>query len=338
MIEKNLVSIITPCYNTGKYLPKLMDSILSQSYPYIEMITIDDGSTDNTEEIIKSYIDKFKNKGYKLTYIRQENSGQSVAIQKGIELIRGEYLVWPDSDDYYNSTEAISKMVERFKKSSSDIGMVRTQEILVEDTTEHIPVFLDGKNAKEIEESSLFEDCLFEQNNFYYCPGGYMIKTEALKKSTKFPIYTSKNAGQNWQLMLPVLYNFRCSTILEPLYTVVIRTDSHSRDQFIGYERIMMRYKAHYEVILKTLETIIGMDSYQLSNYKKEIHKKYNLIFLKLSLDNRNRKNSKIYYKILKNNKLSIPFKLKIYTALLKIGILDSVLSSYKIFKKLIRI
>ena len=70
---KGLVSIVTPCYNTGAILHRLFDSILSQDYPSIEMYAINDGSSDNTEDVIKSYIPKFETKGYKLECINQPN-------------------------------------------------------------------------------------------------------------------------------------------------------------------------------------------------------------------------------------------------------------------------
>ena len=55
-MQKGLVSILTPCYNTGSIVHRLLDSILAQDYPSIEMFAINDGSTDNTEVVIKSYI------------------------------------------------------------------------------------------------------------------------------------------------------------------------------------------------------------------------------------------------------------------------------------------
>ena len=58
-MKKDLVSLITPMYNTDKYIHRLLDSVLSQNYPSIEMIVIDDGSTDNSSIIVKSYIHLF---------------------------------------------------------------------------------------------------------------------------------------------------------------------------------------------------------------------------------------------------------------------------------------
>ena len=110
-MQKGLVSIITPCYNTGSIVHRLLDSILEQDYPSVEMFAIDDGSTDNTPDVIKSYIPKFEKKGYRLTYVKQENGGQSSAINNGLKMVSGEYLAWPDSDDFYCVPTAISSLV-----------------------------------------------------------------------------------------------------------------------------------------------------------------------------------------------------------------------------------
>ena len=110
--EFSLVSLITPCYNGEKHIGRLLNSILEQTYPNIEHYVIDDGSTDNTADVIKSYIEKYEAKGYSLTYVFQNNSGQSVAINNGLKLIKGEYLLWPDSDDYYSCIDSISILID----------------------------------------------------------------------------------------------------------------------------------------------------------------------------------------------------------------------------------
>lgn len=320
-----LVSVITPCYNTGKYLPTLLDSVLRQTYPYIEMIAVDDGSTDDTAEIVKEFIPQFEKKGFSLCYVKQDNSGQSVAIQRGIDMIKGEYLVWPDSDDYYASEQAIEKMVERMRSMPADVAMVRTQELLVEDNPEHDVVGLFGENAAILEPATLFEDCLFGNNGFYFCAGAYMVRVESLSRSTRFPIYTEKNAGQNWQLMLPVLYHYRCSTILEPLYCVVQRLDSHSRGQYTGYDRLITKYTTYYDTVISTLGRIIDMDKIKYEYYCKEIHGKYLTILLRLSIERFDKRNSKKYCRSLAQKSIPVAFRDRLKVALLCLGVLPLV-------------
>ena len=100
MINKlPLVSIIVPCYNGEEFVCRFLDSIIIQSYCNIELIFINDGSTDRTEEIVLSYIQKFDDKNITLKYIYQKNGGQADAINQGLQVFEGEFLTWPDSDD-----------------------------------------------------------------------------------------------------------------------------------------------------------------------------------------------------------------------------------------------
>lgn len=98
--QKNLplVSIIIPVYNGANYLKEAIDSALAQTYENIEVIVVNDGSTDNTEEIALSYGDKIR-------YFNKENGGVSSALNLGIKNMRGEYFSWLSHDDKYFSTK-----------------------------------------------------------------------------------------------------------------------------------------------------------------------------------------------------------------------------------------
>jgi glycosyltransferase involved in cell wall biosynthesis len=89
---KPLISIVIPTYNNEKYLPEAIESSLEQSYKNIEIIVVDDGSTDNTRELVKQY-------GSKVRYIYQENQGVSGARNTGIKNAAGNYLQFLDADD-----------------------------------------------------------------------------------------------------------------------------------------------------------------------------------------------------------------------------------------------
>lgn len=89
--SEGLISVIIPCYNQAHYLGEAIESVLAQSYPYIEILVIDDGSPDNTAEIATKYP--------QVRYIRQENQGLSGARNTGIKESTGKYLVFLDADD-----------------------------------------------------------------------------------------------------------------------------------------------------------------------------------------------------------------------------------------------
>jgi len=90
------ISVIVPIYNSERYLRKCLDSLVNQTLKDIEIILINDGSTDNSEKIVKEYTEKYKN----IVYINQKNSGQASARNNGISVATGEYLAFLDSDDY----------------------------------------------------------------------------------------------------------------------------------------------------------------------------------------------------------------------------------------------
>lgn len=93
-MERSLVSIIIPTYNSAEYIAETIDSALKQTYEPKEVIVVDDGSTDNTRDIIKSYVRRVK-------YIRKENGGPASARNLGIKESNGEFIALLDSDDIW---------------------------------------------------------------------------------------------------------------------------------------------------------------------------------------------------------------------------------------------
>ena len=94
------VSIIIPIYNVEKYLTKCIDSVENQKYDNVEVILVNDGSTDNSEKIIKQYESKYDN----IKYIKKENGGLSEARNVGVKHSTGDYICFIDSDDYVSSS------------------------------------------------------------------------------------------------------------------------------------------------------------------------------------------------------------------------------------------
>ena len=92
--ESPLVSIIVPVYNTEEYVEECIQSILSQSYKNIELILVNDGSTDDSGYICKKYVNMPN-----VQYIEQENSGVQAARENGVKASKGEWIMFVDSDD-----------------------------------------------------------------------------------------------------------------------------------------------------------------------------------------------------------------------------------------------
>ena len=280
-MQDKIVSILTPSYNCGKYIRRLLDSVLKQTYPSIEMYVIDDGSEDDTKAIIQGYISRFAERGYSLHYIHQENQGQSVAINNGLKLIKGDYLVWPDADDFYKTDDAIEALVQALENADETVGMSRCllEYLREEDLSLNWAVKVTENKDR------LFEDCLFGSVNYWYTPGGYMVKTSVLREMIPdLEIYTEKAAGQNWQLMLPVLYKYKCITVPEVKYSVLQRDASHSRGQYSSRKQINKRINGYRNTILSTLERIKEMPDEERRAYNKKINRLYDKRILQNNL------------------------------------------------------
>lgn len=141
----NLVSVIIPAYNAEKFISEALDSVFAQTYRPIEVIVIDDGSTDRTAEIVKDYSIVKINKTIKtditkieLRYLYQENGGPSKARNTGIKAAKGEYIAFLDADDLWMS-DKIEKQIQLFKKDPkidvifTDVKIVRFKNGKMED-------------------------------------------------------------------------------------------------------------------------------------------------------------------------------------------------------------
>lgn len=118
-MANSIVSIIVPIYNTYEFLEECLQSIISQTYKNIEIILIDDGSTDNSDQICKRYIEKYTN----IKYIYQTNQGVSVARNRGINEANGEYIYFLDSDDKIENT-FIENSIKCAKENNADFVIV----------------------------------------------------------------------------------------------------------------------------------------------------------------------------------------------------------------------
>ncbi len=110
--RRPLISVIIPVYNPGKHFLKCLDSIVNQTYQNLEIILIDDGSTDGSELVC----DEFANKDNRVICIHQQNNGVSKARNQGLRIAKGDYIHFPDSDDYLDLDTyeyLIKRMIEQ---------------------------------------------------------------------------------------------------------------------------------------------------------------------------------------------------------------------------------
>ncbi len=219
-----MVSVVTPVYNGEKYLPRFLDSVLIQTYAQLEMILVDDGSSDNTLYMARRYRKAFAERGWDYHIVEAEHKNASAAINRGLDFVTGEYLIWPDSDDVLEA-DSIEKRVE-FLEAHPEYQCVRSLPYYIEEET-GMRADCMGERTGDLQKENLFWDVL-EAETFVSC-GCYLLRSQAF-----FEIYPKRripesDAGQNFQMLLPFLYRHKCATIQERLYGVYIRNDSHSR-------------------------------------------------------------------------------------------------------------
>lgn len=128
------VSVIIPIYNTANYLRESLDSICNQKLKELEIILINDGSTDDSQEIIREYAARDK----RIQYHIQPNQGQGVARNHGIQYATGEYIYFMDSDDILDTT-ALQKCYSACKESNLDFTFFDAVPIMNSADNENIP-------------------------------------------------------------------------------------------------------------------------------------------------------------------------------------------------------
>lgn len=285
-----LVSIITPCFNGEKYLDRYFNSLLHQDYDECQLIFMDDGSSDNTRLIVEEYIGLLENKGFSVEYHYNDNHGQAFAVGEGIKYIKGKYYIWPDADDIltYNS---ISKRVE-FLEKHNDYAVVRSEcKVVYEDDLQTEVERSAQKNGNRFVEN-LYHNCL-TMTAFYFQPGCYMVRTEALLKINPNRYIYKSRAGQNIQMLLPILYYSKCGYIDEPLYVYVRSKSSHSNSLGCDFESKIKRLDSFIDVYEMTIKnTLIGEKKESIKENKSAILKRK----IDLSFQAKKKSEAKKYY------------------------------------------
>ena len=114
---RNLISIIIPAYNIENYIAKCLDSLINQTYRNLEIIVVDDGSSDNTRKIVDEYAVKYEN----IKLIHKKNGGVSAARNTGIEVANGDYIGFVDGDDTVDE-EMFEVLIDNAIKYNADIS------------------------------------------------------------------------------------------------------------------------------------------------------------------------------------------------------------------------
>ena len=210
--NNKLISVIIPTYNREKLIVKSIKSVLRQTYSKIEIIVIDDGSTDNTEKEINKLKDK------RIKYVKlSKNLGAPYARNIGIKLAKGKYISFQDSDDIYH-TNKLKKQMKNILKNKSDFDFCK---ILVNINSTYRYVIPDNTQEKAIIENRIF-DGLLTYGNFISTQSILVKKTfiENLLFDVNMPRL------QDYDLVLRLIRNLNVSFTNETLVDLYLQTNS----------------------------------------------------------------------------------------------------------------
>ena len=258
-MKKNLVSIIMPVYNSSKYLKNALDSIIGQTYKNLEIILINDGSTDNSLEICKKYEKEDK----RIVIVDKKNTGVSDSRNLGIDLARGEYIFFMDSDDWLEN-DAIESLLEIIIKQRVDIVKCNFYREQNGNKIENIyPQELLNKKIDTSESKKIIDYILSGKIEAYlWC---LLIKKDIIKKyNIKFDIKLSMAEDTIWLLQL--LINPTTIFIIDKyLYHYNINVKSISRNQMQIVKNL------NYSLLIAKKEKDILKNKNLLTCFRKKI-------------------------------------------------------------------
>ncbi|WP_270665803.1 glycosyltransferase family A protein [Faecalimonas umbilicata] len=297
-MTKGLVSIITPCYNMEKYIERMMNSVIAQTYRPIEFILVDDGSTDTSYSLAEGYKEKFALAGISYTLFHQENKGLGGAINAGLNFVSGEYICWPDADDYLEPT-SVEEKVTAFKLHP-DCAVVTSNAYIRKASNLEEKKWMITEDLKKHSEPKQFFYLLNEESVF--CSGCHMVRSQILfEVNPDYCIYPARR-GQNWQMLLPVYYKHKRYFLNKPLYNYIVYPNSMSHGDE-EYEKMLYRFNEHEQILKEVLKKIEKVQNADLTEYNRFIGNKYAKLRMELAIQFQKKED---YVKEYKRKKLSI--------------------------------
>ena len=227
------VSVIIPTYNCQTYIAEAVESVLAQTYQDFELIVIDDGSTDNTRQVLEPYLDR-------IIYLYQENQGESVARNRGIQVAQGEYIAFLDSDDLW----LLHKLERQVAVMDAlpEAVLVYSYSYAINASRERI----SHRGSNRVGQGETGLHSVFEQlvtNNFISNPGTVMVRKQILESMTPFD--PALQWGEDWDLWLRLSLKGPFAFVPEPLACYRIRQPGRrlrieASDEFVRQNEIIL--------------------------------------------------------------------------------------------------
>lgn len=227
------VSVIMATYNRARLMERALQSALNQTYRDFEIIVVDDGSTDNTAEIIGKYVEKDS----RVRYIKHDaNKGAAASWNTGIAASGGKYIAFIDSDDVWYE-DKLEKQVKIFEAASPDVGVVCSGFVKMEKHRKKYCPMIPEVRQKDMDARK----CLLKRN--FALTSTTMIRRDCLESAGLFDERMPR--FQQWDLMIRISKSYRFVFIDEPLVENYPQRDSLSADPsktLQGWEIIFEKY------------------------------------------------------------------------------------------------
>lgn len=192
------VSIIIPVYNCLNYLPKCLESVINQTYSDMEVILVDDGSTDGSSLICDEYAERYSF----IQTIHQENTGPGMARNAGLDVIKGDFLTYIDADDYVAEkyVEVLVNLLQKYHADIAEVGIVWMYPTrnYFENSDENIIEF-SGSDV-------LIKDYFSKERQIRNCTAGRMYNMEKFKNIR----FSEKSIGEDSEYSLKMLSKCEC--------------------------------------------------------------------------------------------------------------------------------
>lgn len=212
------LSVVIPAYNYARFLPEAIESVLAQTLSSLELIVVDDGSTDETKQVVERFDDP------RVRYVWQSNQGLSAARNTGIREARGELVAFLDADDRWRPDFA-ETVVARFEKCGPDFGMICTGFSRIDENGRALPenrhLTADGRWNAEI---SAREFCLRNQP----ISSSVVIRRAVFEECGMFD--TTMRSSEDRDMWIRIASRYRCWAIDQPLVQLRKHSKSMSRN------------------------------------------------------------------------------------------------------------
>lgn len=207
----NKISVIVPVYNSESELERCLDSLLNQTHKNIEIILINDGSTDNSYKICREYEDQYNN----IRFFSQDNRGQSSARNRGINEATGDFIGFIDSDDFIHPM-MYEYLLNLLLENNGDVSSVQIQ--LVNDIDEiNLSSFSSEKPVDVVNKNRLLEDYMFDglyKSSGQYSAGRKLFKKELLNNIHFLEGYIFEDILFNFEVLEKSTKHIKSSNIM----------------------------------------------------------------------------------------------------------------------------